>query len=218
MIALLVPLPSVPQAIKNIIFDLGGVLLNIDYTLTEQAFMQLGMRHFAEVYSQAKQSLLFDSFETGKISASEFRKQLRPHLPENTSNADIDKAWNAMLLDFPAVHIEWLTKLKTKKRLFLLSNTNEIHEKAFETYLHQTFGENIFSQLFENYYYSHRIGLRKPDAACFRYVLEKNKLQASETLFIDDSLQHIEGAQACGIHARWLSKQEKLWDFINPYW
>lgn len=196
--------------IKNIIFDLGGVLLNINYLLTEKAFVELGIKNFNMVYSKAKQSSLFDRFETGKISAHLFRNELRKYLPKKVSDKEIDSAWNAMLLDFPSERAKLLKELKTNYRIFLLSNTNEIHINAFEQILISSFGSAIFEQLFEKYYYSNRIGLRKPDAACFEYVLQQNQLNPAETLFIDDSEQHVAGAILCGLNTIHLKETETI--------
>src|ERR1041385_8056059 len=112
---------------KNIIFDLGGVLLNLDMRKTRTAFHELGMTDFDNHFTQAKQSGIFDLFDCGKISPEEFRKELKKHLPNHISDEQIDAAWNAMLNDLPAERLKLLRQLAKKYRLFLLSNTNEIH-------------------------------------------------------------------------------------------
>jgi HAD superfamily hydrolase (TIGR01509 family) len=196
--------------IRNIIFDLGGVLLNLDMEKTSKAFRDLGMKDFDKHFTQAKQSGVFDDFDCGKTSPAEFRSSLKKHLPEIVSDEQIDAAWNAMLLDLPKERLELLQALGKKYRLFLLSNTNEIHVTAFSAYLEKTFGKKDFSDYFENWYYSCRIGMRKPDAEIFEFVLRENKLQAEETIFIDDSIQHVEGAKLCGIRSLLLSKNENV--------
>ncbi len=201
--------------IKNIIFDLGGVLLNINYLLTEQAFLELGIKDFRLVYSKAKQSSLFDQFETGRISAHLFRNELRKYLPKEISDKEIDTAWNAMLLDFPLERVKLLRQLKNKYRIFLLSNTNEIHVNAFEQIFIRSFGSNIFEHIFEKHYYSNIIGLRKPNADCFEYVLQQNQLNPIETLFIDDSEQHVAGAIQCGLKAIHLKENETVNEILK---
>ncbi|CAN5223877.1 HAD family phosphatase [soil metagenome] len=181
--------------IHNIIFDLGGVILNLDAEATRKSFEDLGMRDFVNQYSFAKQSGIFDSFDRGEIAEQEFRNHLKKYLPENTSDESVDKAWNAMLLDLPENRLQLLILLRKKYRLFLLSNTNEIHIKAFSADLEKTFGFSDFTGYFEKVYYSCRIGKRKPDIETFQFVLDENKLKAEETLFIDDSPQHISGAE-----------------------
>ncbi|MGE0635200.1 MAG: HAD family hydrolase [Bacteroidia bacterium] len=200
---------------KNIIFDLGGVILNIDYRLTSQAFKNLGLSDFDEKYSQAKQSHLFDRLETGTVAPEQFRLELKAYFNQQVSDADLDNAWNAMLLDLPQQRIDLLKELSTKYRLFLLSNTNIIHYQAYSAYLKRTFGKMIFDEIFEKQYLSFEIGMRKPDREIFELVLNENKLIASETVFIDDSIQHIEGASKTGIAAYHLQPAETILDVFS---
>jgi putative hydrolase of the HAD superfamily len=204
-----------PAGIKNIIFDLGGVILNLDYQRTIKAFEELGMEEFTKVYSQANQKHLFDEYEKGLTSSEEFRKGLCALLQDEIPHEKIDAAWNAMLLDLPAERLELLKRLKKKYRLFLLSNTNDIHYTAFSAYLQRTFGFPDFSQFFEKEYYSHRARLRKPDVEVFEMVINENKLLPAETLFIDDTLQHIEGAKRAGLHAYHLQAPETIIDVFG---
>ncbi|MDC0339174.1 HAD family phosphatase [Flavobacteriales bacterium] len=197
------------NGVKNIIFDLGGVILNIDYGQTANAFKKIGVANFDEIYSQAKQVQVFDKLETGELTPDEFREYMKEIVP-SLQLSDIDKAWNAMLLDLPASRIDLLKKLKKKYRLFLLSNTNEIHIKCFRKIIDSSYGENIFDAIFENQYYSSEIGMRKPNPECFQYVLEKNGMEPSETLFIDDSIQHVEGARKLKINAYHLMPGEDI--------
>ena len=197
------------NGVKNIIFDLGGVILNIDYEQTANAFKKIGIKNFNDIYSQAKQGKVFDKLETGEITPEEFREYIKEIVP-SLQLSDIDKSWNAMLLDLPVQRINLLKELKKKYRLFLLSNTNEIHIKCFRKIIESSYGENIFDSIFEHQYYSSDIGLRKPNADCFQYVLEKNGLEASETLFIDDSIQHVEGARKLKINAYHLIPGEDI--------
>jgi glucose-1-phosphatase len=197
------------NGVKNIIFDLGGVILNIDYGKTANAFKKVGVANFDKIYSQAKQGQVFDKLETGELTPDEFREYMKKIVP-SLQLSDIDKSWNAMLLDLPAPRIDLLNKLKKKYRLFLLSNTNEIHVKCFRKIIESSYGENIFDTIFENQYYSSDIGLRKPNPECFQYVLEKNGIEPSETLFIDDSIQHIEGARKLKINTYHLIPGEDI--------
>lgn len=189
---------------KNIIFDLGGVILNIDYDLTAKAFEQLGLPQFQQLFSKAGQEKLFDLYEKGLISSDEFRETLNNALKTRVSSATIDAAWNAMLLDLPGVRLEFLKKMNATHRTFLLSNTNEIHIHWFSKALMQHFGISDLSGCFEKVYLSYEIGLRKPDTAIFQHVLQESQLNPDETLFIDDSPQHLESAKKLGIHTYWL--------------
>jgi len=185
--------------IKNIIFDLGGVIINIDYALLIGAFSEIGLPDFEMHFSQLKQKDLFDLYEKGLISSQNFRDELKKHCKIGTTDTEIDTAWNAMLLDLPKERLELILNVKNKYRTFLLSNTNEIHERAFNKVLQTTCGYPTLAMFFDRIYLSHRVGLRKPDPKIFELVLRENKLNPSETLFIDDSPQHIESANLLGI-------------------
>ncbi len=203
------------SGIKNIIFDLGGVILNIDYNLTSQAFKSLGLTDFDQAYSQAKQNHLFDKLETGELSEEAFYSQMKTYFSKAISENEIKTAWNAMLLDLPEERIRLLKKLSKKYRLFLLSNTNSIHYKAYSTYLKNTFGKMIFDDIFEKQYLSFEIGMRKPDKKIFEYILSENNLINSETLFIDDSIQHIHGANNTGIITHHLQLPETITELFG---
>ncbi|MGQ0828458.1 MAG: HAD family hydrolase [Bacteroidota bacterium] len=203
-----------PNNYKNIIFDLGGVILNIDYTLLIKAFKNLEIEHFDELYSQAHQIKWFDQYEKGQISSADFRNEIRSFAKKNIPDELIDQAWNSMLLDLPAERLKLLQSFKRTHRTFLLSNTNEIHMKAINKYLQKTYGISDLSGCFEKMYLSYEIGMRKPNADIFELVLSENKLMPSETLFIEDSIQHIEAAKKLGIHTHWLQKEEIITDIL----
>lgn len=202
------------SAYKNIIFDLGGVILNIDYNLAVQSFEKLGLKKFDTHFSQAQQKELFDLYEKGLISSQEFRTQLKKQLNSNVTDQQIDDAWNSLLLDLPKERLSVLEKFKQTHRTFLLSNTNEIHILEFNTYLTKTFDIPNISGFFEKAYLSYEIGMRKPDAEIFEFVLSQNNLLPNETLFIDDSLQHIESANKLGIQTHWLKPETTILDLF----
>ena len=199
---------------KAILFDLGGVILNIDYKLTSLAFKTLGVNNFDELYTQKNQIPIFDQFETGKCSPKEFLQQLNKIINKNILEADLINAWNAMLLDLPTIRLNYLNTLKKDYRVYLLSNTNEIHISAFEKTLNKAGQINSFQDCFNNIYYSCRMGLRKPNKDCFMKVLEEVYSKPEEMLFIDDSIQHIEGAKSCGIQAHLLPKDQCITTFV----
>ena len=193
------------SGIKNIIFDLGGVILNIRYQNALEAFQKLSTSQQTIAFTQQKQSRLFDEYETGRISDQAFREGLRQHYEIEASDAEIDAAWNAMLLDIPAERITLLQALSQKYRLFLLSNTNAIHLVHFTRLVAEGFAIPSLDSLFEKTYYSHLIGQRKPDAPVFEHILNRHQLNRRETLFIDDSIQHIEGARQVGLQTLFLA-------------
>lgn len=197
--------------VKNIIFDLGGVILNVDYTYTINKFKQFGIKNFDELYTQAQQTDLFDQLDKGTISPAEFRDELRNLEPTiQLTDEQVDEAWNAMLLDMPLGRLNVLLALKNNYRTFLLSNTNAIHVPLFSNIVKQVIGKSDLSEFFEKTYYSNEIGMRKPDAEIFEFVLNQNGLKANETLFIDDSIQHIVGAKAVGLHGYHLTGGETI--------
>ena len=196
------------EPIKNIIFDLGGVILNIDYHLTVEAFEKLGVPNFETIFSQFNQSNLSDEFEIGKITEEEFYKSLVELSGIDFSFLQFKRAWNAMLLDLPNSRIQLLKKLSKKYRLFLFSNTNETHYNSFIIRA----GDD-FDVIFEKTYYSHQFGRRKPDGDSFSALLKENDLQPEETLFVDDSIQHIESARKIGIRTFHLMDTDILNEF-----
>ncbi len=198
------------KEIKNIIFDLGGVILNIDYNLTANAFKNIGFTNFDTFYSQQKQSNLFDQLETGKLSSLQFTDVIQSNFATKSSKSDIISAWNEMLLDLPKERIRLIRELAKKYKVFLLSNTNSIHYDAFTKIIEKDYETNLFKNLFVETYYSHEIGLRKPNKECFEYVLNQNNLKASETLFIDDTEQHIIGANSVGLKTHHLKNKETI--------
>jgi epoxide hydrolase-like predicted phosphatase len=202
--------------IKNVIFDLGGVLVNINYQHTSKAFKELGVLNIDEIFTQKKQTSLFDDYERGFITPADFRNGLRKNYGINLNDEQIDYAWNAMILDFPAKRAETLKSLTKNYRTFLLSNTNEGHLKFFFNQIAQEQNIDNFSSLFETAYYSCRMGLRKPDVQIFQKVLDLSNLNPSETLFIEDLPQNIEGAKKAGLFTYHLNPEtEDISDLLR---
>lgn len=192
------------KQIKNIIFDLGGVFLNIDLKLTEKAFRDLGLTDFAAIYSLSFSIQLFENLETGAISPSEFYDGIRDFSGLPLSDQQIQNAWNALLLDFPEERLIWLNSIRGKYNIYLFSNTNKIHYDHFmNTYQLQTGGKN-FNDFFLKAWYSHEVALRKPSPQSFLNLMQQENLSATETLFIDDTFVNIEGASRAGLHTRHL--------------
>jgi glucose-1-phosphatase len=204
---------SHPFNFPNLIFDLGGVVLDIDYDRVAEAFQKLGLLDFDEIYSRKKQDHFFDDFEKGMMDDETFRKTINTFFNHPVPDVKIDEAWNSMLLEIPNERYHWLKSLKRSHRLFLLSNTNHIHVAAFTRIIIKKYGKNILEELFEKIYFSCELKMRKPDAEIFEKVVSENNLIPSQTLFIDDSVQHIEGAKKYGLNVLLLDKGKKLEDF-----
>jgi len=202
------------QGVKNIIFDLGGVLLNIDYMRTEQAFKDAGIENFHALFSQLNQTPLFEDLEMGKINEDTFVEAMLRAAEKPITRSQVIDAWNAMLLDFPLRRLQLLQQLRLHYNIFLLSNTNSIHEAAFNSALQRNNGIPNLSVVFDKVYFSHRVGLRKPMPEIFQLVLNDNGLQPEQTLFIDDSPQHVVAAGNLGIHTIYLEKGMTVEDDI----
>lgn len=207
------PLPEKP--IRNIIFDLGGVLFRVDYQKTILEFIRLGVQNFDRIYSQMNQQNLFDRFERGEITADEFRREINHVSSLHLSSTQIDDAWNAMLLGLPEENIRFIEKIGKIFRLFLLSNTNQVHIEKFYEMIKTENGLEHLDCYFEKIYLSHLIGARKPEAGAYEIILRENNLSAEETLFIDDSPQHVEGAKKVGLQAIWLQPGMKVTDLFG---
>ncbi|MDR3227788.1 MAG: HAD family phosphatase [Prevotellaceae bacterium] len=197
--------------IRNIIFDLGGVIINVDYHKTENAFKNLGISEFDKIFSQVRQSKIVDRLEVGDITPEKFRESLRQMCGTSLTDEIIDNAWNAMILNFPDNRIATLEKLRQKYKIFLLSNTNKIH---IDYCMSNINFEKIKSK-FDKVYLSHEIHLRKPNTEIYEFVLHDARLQASQTLFIDDTLKNVEGAQLAGLNAYHLTTGETIEDIFT---
>ena len=195
--------------VKSIIFDLGGVLINLNYQLTRAAFENLGIANFNDLYTQHHANPLFEQLEVGAIEPEAFYEALREATGLTLTNSQIETAWNAMLLDFPIERLLWLDQIKNKYNIYLFSNTNAIHYNAFINIYRQVapqLGLDInFEHFFKTAYYSHTLGQRKPELAAFEAVIQDPKLDPAQTRFIDDTISNIEGAQKAGLRTIFLS-------------
>ena len=176
-------------ATKNIIFDLGGVLLDIDLKKSISAFEKLGIENFEEMFSQFRADELFGKLETGMLNEHEFYSAIKKRTKVNITDKEITNAWNALILDFRTESLDFLGKIATKYCLYLLSNTNSIHLKYFQQLFTKQTGKPLLDDYFIKAWYSNKVGLRKPGAAIFEFVLQKENLVAAETLFIEIVIQ-----------------------------
>jgi len=193
--------------IKNIIFDLGGVILNLDQERTFRAFKKLG----ADLDDLNAQSTVFKDFETGKVDADYFVHFLKSALKGSVETSQILHAWNAMLLDLPKHRVDLINSLKSKYKIFLFSNTNTIHMDEIFKYTDEHLGSGVFSGMFDKIYLSYEMGLRKPNPDSFHMLMKDAGLKGFETVFIDDSKINIKGAQEAGIHTIWAKEPFDNW-------
>jgi epoxide hydrolase-like predicted phosphatase len=200
--------------VKNIIFDWGGVITDLNLDSVIEAFKNLGYHHFDEAFTQDMDRNYFLRFETGKIQETEFLKILHQHLNRDVTDQQILEAWYAILGDLPAERWTILTEVKKTYRIFLLSNTNSLHVSYYSRKLEKQYGKNGFERLFEKVYYSHQLGMRKPDRNIFKYVLQDSRLVPHETFFIDDNPENITAAREFGIIAYHLAAPATLTDIF----
>lgn len=205
-----------PQKIKNIIFDLGGVILDIDETLIFNELKKLDLDGSQLLHNKAFQSL-DERFERGIISAATFRKQAKKLLNRpNMSDSTFDDIWNSLLLDIPRERIHALEEIKKHYNIFLMSNTNEIHYDLYVRDLQLRFGYKQFDDLFNKSYFSFDVHLLKPDPLFFEYILDHQELKPNETLFIDDTKANIEVAQKLGLPTYNIRREELVRNlFVN---
>lgn len=204
------------KGIRNIIFDLGGVLLNIDPMKTIEAFGELGMEQLVGDKGLSYDHEIFYLMEQGKISPDEFRQGVLGLLPQRVSFQQIDDAWTAMLLDFPAIRVELLKNLRKDFGIYLFSNTNAIHVEKFHSNFRNQHGFEV-SALFEKDFYSNEIGYRKPSPESFQEIIRLSGINPEESLFIDDSLPNVESAIDCGLKGYWLEPGQKVEEIFKEY-
>lgn len=200
------------ESVKNIIFDLGGIFLNIDYQLTSKAFKSLGVHQFDEMFTQQYSNDLFELLETGRLSPEDFYDAFRKEARLDLTDDQIRNAWNALLLDFPAERIQWLEIIRNKYSIYLFSNTNQIHYDQFMADFARNYPGKDFNGYFIHAYYSQTLGLRKPYVASFQQILEEQQLNPAETLFIDDTFKNVQGAQQAGLRTIHLEAPKTVLD------
>ncbi|MBC8054701.1 MAG: HAD family phosphatase [Sphingobacteriaceae bacterium] len=203
------------ENIKNIIFDYGNVIFMIDFLKTQHSFTELGIENVETFFGHAGHDPLFNEFEKGEISAAGFRDGIRRITGrQDLTDKQINDTWNSLLIGIPPVNHHILLEAKKKYRTFLLSNINEIHLDYISDYLireHQVESNDLF---FEKVYYSHLMGKRKPNRDIFEYVLHDSNLEVKETLFIDDSPQHLKTASEMGFQTHLMTKDDSLEKFM----
>jgi len=200
--------------IKNLVFDFGGVIYQINHEKQIEAFNALGLSNFEHYYSQALQKPLFADFEKGLITEKEFRTEVKAYLGLNLTDDQIDETWNSILVDYIQESIDLLLKLKEKYRLFILSNTNSIHYKLYINQFTEKYGYD-FNSFFDQTFWSFQIGKRKPDKEVFQFVMANGKMKPNESIFIDDSVQNTIASVNAGMPALWLKPGKKLSDFFD---
>ena len=190
-----------PTRLPHLLFDFGGVIINIDYQLTVEAVRRLSRAGQGAEFTQASQTELFDQLETGHLTPADFRAGLRQHYDLQATDAELDAAWNALLLDVPAERLALLAELRRQGyQTALLSNTNELHIGEINRRLATQYGlQNGIADCLDRVFYSQEVGLRKPGDAIFQHALREMNWQPEDVLFIEDSPQHVATARRLGL-------------------
>ena len=187
--------------LPHLLFDFGGVLINIDYQLTVEAVRRLSRAGHGAEFTQASQAELFDKLETGHLSPEEFRAGLRRHYDLEGTNDELDAAWHAMLLDVPAERLALIGELRARgHQTALLSNTNALHIAEINRRLATSYGfQHGIADVLDRVFYSQEVGVRKPGEEIFHHALAEMNWQPADVLFIEDSPQHVAAARRLGL-------------------
>lgn len=201
--------------IKNIIFDLGKVLLNLDFNASIVAFQKLGLKTDVLDSKQVYSDPVFYELEVGKVTPEEFCNRVRKVIqnPDST-DLQIEDAWYSMILDIPASRVKVVQELSKNYNVYLFSNTNKIHIER----LHRAFKTEHgidFPSLFVKDFYSHEIHERKPDLSSYQKVIELAGINPEESIFIDDLEKNIIGAQQSGLKTFWLKEGMEMTDIFE---
>ncbi len=199
---------------KNLLFDLGGVILPLNVDNSMQAFRKLAKATDFPVADILAHPLMVE-YEMGKIDDLAFRNGIRSLVKQEAMDDLLDEGWNSMLLGIPLKALKLLKTLRSQYNLYLLSNTNAIHLKKINAFVAEHFPENELDDFFEKAYYSHLLGMRKPDPAIFEHVLHDAGLIAGETLFLDDNPHNIAAANGVGIDTFHITQPEILFDIFK---
>ncbi len=187
------------KGIKNLIFDFGGVLINLDRTACREAFEKLGIASIHEsVLDDYRQKELYMQLESGNISAAAFRASMRRLSDQQLTDSQIDEAWVSILGDIPSYKLDWLLELRKQYHILLLSNTNSIHWQWAVQNRFQYKGHKV-DDFFDRIYLSYELHMQKPDVEIFKFVLQDSMITADSTFFIDDSAMNCKAAEAVGI-------------------
>ena len=201
---------------KNIIFDFGNVLIDLDIPATYRALKEL----IAEEEKETAEDYINEQvkkYETGKISTELFINSILKISRTSVQAKEVIDAWNKMLIGIPANRMDWLREMKKYHRMAIFSNTNELHiENVYQHLRRDHAGLDFENEFFEGVFYSHILGCRKPEVDCFELVLDKLGWKASETVFIDDLEENIKAADKAGIIGMQLMADVAIEDVIPP--
>lgn len=202
--------------IKNLILDMGGVILDVDYKKIFLEFVKYDCNDMQSFFTQQKQIPLVDDFEKGLITPAVFREEVRKLISKNLEDRVLDDIWNSMVLGVRKEDVELIKVLRKKyDKVFLFSNTNEIHVEYVKAMFFEVMGYDVFETLFDKVYFSNEIHLRKPDEESFEFVVEDAGVEKEATMFIDDTEKNILGAERVGLKTYLLDNNQTLTQIFN---
>ncbi len=201
---------------RNLILDMGGVILDVDYSRIFVEFGKYGCKDIYSFFTQQEQIPLVDDFEKGLITPSQFREEARKLIAKDLTDDVLNEIWNSMVLGVRKQDVELLKVLRKKyDKVFLFSNTNEIHVEFVKKMFFDAMGYDVFGTLFDKVYFSNEIHLRKPDTESFEFVVNDAGVERSNTIFIDDTVKNIKGAETIGLKTYLLDNNQTLTQIFN---
>lgn len=189
------------KKIDVVIFDLGEVLIDLDYPKVIQGFSNAAKKNLHEIRELVVTAPILQEFEVGKLSPMEFRSQINDLLNAHLDADSFDAIWNSMLKSISISRMELVEKVGEHFETYILSNTNAIHEAHFNQMIKEVLGKPSLYDFVDNAFLSHEIGLRKPNLECYEYVIDDIQADPDKVLFLDDRLDNVMGAMATGIKA-----------------
>ncbi|MEO9869090.1 HAD family hydrolase [Ekhidna sp.] len=205
---------NVLQGIDAIIFDFGNVLIDLDYPRVIRQFSKVAKKNQEEIEELVVTAPVLQKFEMGMIEPDEFRAKINSLLGTNMGERQFEQIWNSMLKSITKERMDKVLKIGERFDTFILSNTNMIHEIAYEEMIMMETGKDSLRDFVKEVYYSHEIGMRKPNLNCYNFVIDDIGLYASRMLFLDDRLDNVEAAQKAGMKALQILDPDRQLDQI----
>ncbi|MDX5339954.1 MAG: HAD family phosphatase [Cyclobacteriaceae bacterium] len=203
------------KSVDFLIFDLGNVIIDIDYQRSLNYIKSLVSKNLHHQVDSFYLTDFHKDYEKGKIDSGTFRKQVNAYFEQNWTDSEVDHLWNSLLGNIPAPRIDFLRKLKNHYQIGILSNTNEIHIEAVNEMLRENFGMDSFHYLADHVFYSHEMGLAKPQKEIYQTMLDRLNTQSEKVIFFDDLEVNVLGARACGIEAIQVTGPEVIFDYFK---
>lgn len=206
---------KIPPNIDFFIFDLGNVIIDIDYDFSINELKKILPAHKHELTDQFFPSQFHKDYEKGDINSDEFRNEVRRLYDEDWTDSQIDRVWNSLLRTIPQERIDLVRRLKSEYGTGILSNTNAIHIEKMAEILQDQNGESSVYALCHSVFLSHEMGLAKPDIAIYEAVLDEIKIPGEKVLFFDDLAANVEGAKKAGMQSYQITHPRGLVEFFG---